>query len=167
MYKKESFVKVPGGRVYSRLYDPGTRFLGLRVSRMREALVMIHGGPGYPHDYLQGLSSLSDIIPVLFYDQLGCGRSDRVSDISLWKIDRFVEELEALRRFYGLEKLILHGHSWGTIVALEYTLRYPDIVTGLVFESPCISIPLWLKDSSVLLSKLDEYTAHDLNFRFR
>ncbi len=151
-------MSVPGGKVYTRIFDQGKRILGVRLGKMRDAMVMIHGGPGYPHNYLENLSALSDVMPVLFYDQLGCGRSEKSDDISLWKIGRFVEELEAIRKFYGLEKLILHGHSWGTIVALEYTLKYPDFVKAVIFESPCLSIPLWKKDSLQLITRLDGVT---------
>lgn len=171
MFQKSYFIGVPGGKIYSRLFDTGKRFLFLRVNKMRQALVFIHGGPGYPHNYFENMVSLSDIMPVIFYDQLGCGKSDRPSNNSLWNIERFVEELEALRNFYGLESMILNAHSWGTIVALEYALKYPDYVSGIIFESPCINIPLWLRDSNELIAKLNEKTRDVIestkkNYRF-
>lgn len=151
---KENFVSVPGGNVYTKLYDPARRLFGFRLGRIKKALVMIHGGPGYPHNYLENLSVVSDLIPVLFYDQLGCGKSERVQDTTLWNVKRFVEELESIRVFYKVDQLILHGHSWGSIVALEYALKFPERVSGIVMESPCVSIPLWKRDSERLLEQL-------------
>jgi proline iminopeptidase len=171
MHVTDSCVAVPGGKVFTRLIDTESRILGFRLKKISEALLFIHGGPGYPHDYLSCLSSVSEIMPVLFYDQLGCGRSDKIQDISLWKINRFVEEIEALRCHFGLAKLVLHGHSWGTIVALEYALQYPERISALIFESPCISIPLWKKDSLTLLEQLSATSQEVINetkrnFRF-
>ena len=80
----EGHVEVPGGRIWYRIAGadrPGTPVLCL------------HGGPGMPHDYLEPLEDLAVSRPVIFYDQLGCGRSDRPADDSLWTTDRFVEEL--------------------------------------------------------------------------
>ncbi len=58
-------------------------------------LLCLHGGPGFTHYYLEPLEALAEHRRVIFYDQLGCGRSDRPDDLSLWTVDRFVEELQA------------------------------------------------------------------------
>ena len=58
---------------------------------------MIHGGPGFPSDYMEGFGALGDERPVFMWDQLGCGRSDRPADVSLWTLERFVAELDAVR----------------------------------------------------------------------
>jgi len=82
----EGRVEVPGGQIWYRIAGadrPGTPVLCL------------HGGPGMPHDYLEPLKDLAANRPVVFCDQLGCGRSDRPADDSLWTTDRFVEELAA------------------------------------------------------------------------
>jgi hypothetical protein len=68
-------------------------------------LVLLHGGPGIPGGaYAQLMSQLADRRPVVRYDQLGCGRSDRPNDPSLWCIQTFVEELAALRDTLGLDQ---------------------------------------------------------------
>ena len=71
-----------------------------RVARSgpRTPLLLLHGGPGAGHDYLEPLSALADERPVIFYDQLGCGRSDRPDDASMWHIEHFVEAIDALRQ---------------------------------------------------------------------
>ncbi|HMO18717.1 MAG TPA: proline iminopeptidase-family hydrolase [Oligoflexia bacterium] len=166
----EELVPVPGGRVFARLFggrksSAFEKFFELFGSRagIECSLINLHGGPGYPHDYLLGLSGLSDILPVLFYDQLGCGGSDRPSNLSLWRISRFVEEIETIREFFKIKTVILHGHSWGTILALEYALRYPERVRGIVFESPCINISRWKLDSEKFLESLSQKSRDAIN----
>jgi len=60
-------------------------------------LLILHGGPGAGHDYLEPLEALADERPVIFYDQLGCGRSDKPDDPSRWHIERFVREVDLVR----------------------------------------------------------------------
>ena len=107
-------------------------------------LVALHGGPGAPHDYLGDLALLSDEgIPVVLYDQLGCGASDKPDDDALWVFDTFVDELVAVRTHLGLERLILLGHSWGGWLALESVLRpgFQSGLMGMVLASTCASLP--------------------------
>jgi proline iminopeptidase len=88
------------------------------------------------------LQDLADERPVIFYDQLGCGNSDRPSDHSLWNIDRFAEELLLLRENLGLDRVHIYGHSWGSILAVHYlTTMGPLGVRSLVLSSPSMSIP--------------------------
>src|SRR5437660_10380888 len=57
-------------------------------------LLILHGGPGCPHDYLENLSLLaSENRRVIFYDQLGCGKSDLPDDLSLWTVERVADEV--------------------------------------------------------------------------
>jgi len=77
----EGYIEVPGGRVWYRI--TGTDRPGIPV-------LCLHGGPGMPHDYLEPLADLASSRPVIFYDQLGCGRSDRPADDSLWTTDELV-----------------------------------------------------------------------------
>jgi proline iminopeptidase len=80
----------------------------------------LHGGPGAGHNYLLPLAALAGDRPVIFYDQLGCGRADSPPDESLYTIQRSVDEVDAVRRALGLEHVILYGHSWGSMLAIEY-----------------------------------------------
>ncbi len=97
---REGFIPVPGGRVFYRII--GQDATGV-------PLLALHGGPGIPHDYLEPLEALADERPVVFYDQLGCGGSDRPGDLSLYTLPRFVEELAVVRRELGLERVHLLG----------------------------------------------------------
>jgi proline iminopeptidase len=83
-------------------------------------LLLLHGGPGAGHNYLLPLKVLADERPVIFYDQLGCGRSDIPQDPSLYTFERAVEELDAVRSALGLNRVVLLGHSWGSQLAMEY-----------------------------------------------
>lgn len=126
----ERRVEVPGGRVWVTTIGGGT---GL-------PLVALHGGPGSSHDYLITLAALGDERPVVLYDQLGCGRSDRPGDPSLWRIDRFLSELEAVLDALGAGEIHLLGHSWGTMLAVEYALAHPGRLASLTLVSPCLSM---------------------------
>jgi len=92
----------------------------------RTPLVCLHGGPGSPSDYLEPLEALASDRRVIFYDQLGCGNSDPVSDRSLLTVDRFVQELDAVRDGLELERMHLFGSSWGGMLAFQYAIDRPQ-----------------------------------------
>ena len=144
------FIPVEGGRVWYEVHGTGTR----------TPLLVLHGGPGIPHDYLANLALLGDERPVIFYDQLGCGRSDRPDDPSLWTRERFARELGAVRAALGLDEVVLYGHSWGTILAVDYLTgaggsgARPTGVRGAILAGPSLSIPRWIADSRRLMAAL-------------
>jgi proline-specific peptidase len=143
----EGHIEVPGGRVWYRIAGadrPGT------------PLLCLHGGPGMPHDYLEPLEDLATNRPVVFYDQLGCGRSDRPADDSLWTAERFVEELAMVRAALGLERPHLFGNSWGGWLALQYTLDRRPQLASLILSSCPPSVPRWIADCAQLRAELDE-----------
>jgi proline iminopeptidase len=116
--------------------------------------VALHGGPGSTHWGLTPLEALADERPVVLYDQLGCGNSDRPADRSMWRVERFVEELHQLRQALGLHRIHLLGHSWGTMLAMDYYLTHPQGIVSLIMSSPCISIPRWLEDCVSYIQQL-------------
>ena len=83
------------------------------VGRGGVPLLLLHGGPGAGHDYLEPLEALAADRQIVFYDQLGCGRSDQPDDRSLWRLERFVAEIDTVRRALNLEQTHLLGQSWG------------------------------------------------------
>ena len=133
---REGYVNVPGGRIWYQVVGTGDGI----------PLITVHGGPGSTHHGLEPLKALSDDRCVVFYDQLGCGKSDRPDDVTLWRTERFVEELHELRQCLGLDRVHVLGHSWGTMLAMDYYLAHPEGISSLVMSSPCISIPRWLED---------------------
>jgi proline iminopeptidase len=142
---KEGFVEVTGGKVWYQLHDQGTK---------KTPVIVLHGGPGSSHYSLQGLKVLSDQRPVIFYDQLGCGNSERPTDASLWQLDRFVEELGQIRKALNLDEVHILGHSWGTTLAAAYMLTKPIGVKSVIFSSSCLSAPLWAEDQEKNRQKL-------------
>ena len=109
------------------------------------------------HDYLEPFEALSDERPVIFYDQLGCGNSDKPGDTSLWTLERFVNELEQVRTYLGLDKMHLHGQSWGTMLAVDFILtKEPKGVVSLILSGPCLSSSRFASDHKVYLAELPD-----------
>lgn len=142
---QEGYIEVTGGKVWYQKYDSAAG--GTPV-------IVLHGGPGSSCYSLQVLKSLAKDRPVILYDQLGCGRSERPTDTRLWRIDRFVEELAQIREALKLEEVHILGHSWGTTLAAAYCLTKPSGVKSVIFSSPCLSAPLWEQDQKKNLKKL-------------
>jgi proline-specific peptidase len=137
----EGYIDVPGGKVW--YYEVG--------EGDATPLLCLHGGPGSTHNYMEALEGLADRRRVIFYDQLGCGRSDRPGNPALWVIDRFVEELAQVREALGLDRVHLFGSSWGGILALQYALdRKPELRSLILCGSPA-SMPRWIADCEELL----------------
>lgn len=144
---RDGFLGVPGGNVYYRIIGSGEGV----------PLLLLHGGPGGRSCGFSVLSDLGRERPVILYDQLGSGRSDRPTDTSLWRTDRFVDELQAVRDGLGLRRVHILGHSWGGALLAEYLLtKKPAGVVSAIFSSPLISTPRWLADARKLRSTLAE-----------
>lgn len=111
------------------------RLQGYRSGEGGVPLLVVHGGPGVPCSYLYGAHAhyAEAGFDVVSWDQLGCGRSDRPDDPSLWTVGRFVAEVEAVREQLGWDRMLLLGNSWGGMLGLEYCLAYPDRVQAFVF----------------------------------
>ena len=142
--KREGLLEVPGGRVWYRIEGGGPGI----------PLLLLHGGPGIGHDYLEPMGVLGDERPVVFYDQLGCGKSDIPTDTSLWTIERFVAEADAVRKGLGLERIHLLGQSWGGWLAIEYMLGKPKGIVSLTLASTSPSSRSFVEGARELVRKL-------------
>jgi len=120
------------------------------VGRGGIPLLLLHGGPGAGHDYLEPLAALATDRQIVFYDQLGCGRSDQPDDRSLWRLERFVAEIDTVRRALHLEQMHLLGQSWGGWLAIEYLLTHPPGVVSVVLASTSASIPQFVAEAARL-----------------
>ncbi len=126
----------------------------------RTPLLLLHGGPGGRSCGFSTLTGLAIERPVVLYDQLGSGRSERPANPSLWRTARFVDELAAVREGLGLQRVHILGHSWGGALAAEYLVtRKPEGVMSVVFSSPLISTAQWVADARRLRSTLPESIA--------
>ena len=144
--EREGYVKVDGGRIWYKIVGEGTR----------TPLVILHGGPGSRScAMIPGFSLLGKDRSVIFYDQLGSGNSDRPTDTTLWRVDRFVNEIDYLRQALKLDSVHILGHSCGSTFLIEYMLtKRPKGVKSVIFSSPHISTPHWMADARILLSQL-------------
>ncbi|MEN6617205.1 MAG: proline iminopeptidase-family hydrolase [Syntrophorhabdus sp.] len=143
-HEREGFVRVPGGMVWYRIVGSGDA----------TPVILLHGGPGSASDYLKPLEKLAIDRPVIFYDQLGCGKSDHPDNDQLWHIERFVDELARIREALNLKEIHLYGHSWGTMLAVDYMLTKPTGIKSLVLASPALSVSQWVSDADSLIEKL-------------
>ena len=146
-FKMEGHINVPGGMVWYKIVGEKTNKL---------PIIVLHGGPGYPHNYLKPIENLSDERQVIFYDQLGCGKSDRPIDTKLWTVERFVAELAEIIKILKLEQYHILGQSWGAALAGAFALQKPKGLISLIFADPYLSTPVWMKDAKRLTELLSK-----------
>jgi len=151
----EGRLAVTGGTIWYRVTGSGAA----------TPVVLLHGGPGYSSYYLKSLEALHDERPVVIYDQLGAGKSDRVTDTTLFNIPRFVAELDSLRAHLGYQRWHVFGHSWGTILGLEYYRAHPDRVASLTLGSAAIDIPAWEKNVKRMIATLSDSSQRAIKAR--
>ena len=118
-------------------------------------VLLLHGGPGFNHEYFEVFDSYfpREGIEYYYYDQLGSSYSDQPEDTSLWRTERFVEEVEQVRQALGLNKdnFYILGHSWGGILGIEYALKYQQHLKGLIISNMMSSIPDYVKYAEEVL----------------
>jgi len=142
----EARLAVDGGRIWYRVVGSGNA----------TPVILLHGGPGYSSFYMRSMEALSADRRVVRYDQLGSGKSDRVTDTASFNIPHFVRELDSLRSHLGYDKVHIVGHSWGTILGLEYYRAHPEHVRSLTLMSSAIDIPTWEKNAKRLVKTLPD-----------
>ena len=99
-------------------------------------LLVVHGGPGASHDYfLPYLMPLARTHRVVFIDERGSGRSQKLEDAKLYTVENMVEDVEAVRRALNLGKVTLLGHSYGGVLAQAYAFKYPASLSKLLLCS--------------------------------
>jgi proline iminopeptidase len=120
-------------------------------------VLLLHGGPGFTHQYLEAMESFLPEagIEMYYYDQLECGNSDKPEDLSLWEIPRFVEEVEEVRLGLGLENFVLYGQSWGGMLSIEYALKYQHNLRALVISNMTAGMQSYLKRIAEVAKKIN------------
>jgi proline iminopeptidase len=142
----EAMLPVRGGRIWYKRSGTGTG----------TPMVLLHGGPGAGSFYLKPFEAIGDDRPIIRYDQLGAGKSDRLTDTTLMNIPRFVEELDSLRRALGIEKWFVNGHSWGTVLAIEYYKAHPEHVAGIVFGGSVFDWRAYAREANTWVKQLSD-----------
>src|ERR1700760_4811431 len=170
----------PSSQGVDELNPPGIRTAGIRMlpvvggkhkvwtKRMGSGpvkVLLLHGGPGFPHDYLEAMESFLPQagIEMYYYDQLGVGNSDIPNDPALWTLPRYLAEVEEVRRGLGLDNFVLYGHSWGGILAMEYALNYQQHLRGLVVSNMTAGTQSYLKRTTALKLQLPPAKLAKLN----
>lgn len=141
--------KTPGkfqsGGVQMISLQEGYKVWTKRIGNAPIKVLLLHGGPAMTHEYMECFESFFPQANIEFYhyDQLGSYYSDKPQDDKLWTIERFVEEVEQVRKALGLNKdnFFLLGNSWGGMLAMEYALKYQDNLKGLIICNMTASFP--------------------------
>ena len=134
---REGTVETANGKIWYSVYGE---------NRKKTPILVLHGGPGFI-SMSDGLNSLWEDRPVYFYDQLGCGHSDRAADKNFYSVENYVAELAFVRKELKLNEVYLMGFSWGCALACTYLLeKKPDGVKGIILCAPYLSSPLWDAD---------------------
>lgn len=174
-----STAAVPSADILTRhpdgLNPPGIRTAGIRMVPVVKGqykvwtkkigsgpvkVLILHGGPGFSHEYLEALESFlpQNGIEMYYYDQLGCNNSDQPDDPSLWTLARYTEEVEEVRRALGLEHFVLYGHSWGGILAMEYALNHQEHLRALVISDMTAGTQSYLRRTASIKRQLPPAT---------
>lgn len=142
----QGYINADGGKIWYHVVGKGDK----------TPVLLLHGGPGMPSYYLKPLSELGSDRKIIFFDQLGCGKSDHITDTTLMTVDHYVEEVAKVVQHFGLKEYYLFGQSWGTMLGTEFYLKHPEGIKAVILSSPAISIPRWLKDADSLISILPD-----------
>ncbi|UJR29686.1 hypothetical protein I4U23_017234 [Adineta vaga] len=121
-------------------------------------LVILHGGPGMAHNYTDSFKALaSDKRAVIHYDQIGCGLSTHLPEVTpeYWTISLFLEELDNLLSYLNISSCYdLLGQSWGGMLACEYAVRQPSGLRRLILASSPSDLPLGVTEVNLLRDQL-------------
>ncbi|KAL9027512.1 MAG: hypothetical protein Q9196_003972 [Gyalolechia fulgens] len=126
-------------------------------------ILVLHGGPGIPHSYLLPLTDLAAThsIPIIFYDQVGCGRSthlpEKKHDADFWTADLFLRELDNLITHLDInDNYDILGQSWGGMLGACHAIRQPAGLKNLIVANSPADMGSWLEAANRLRSRLPE-----------
>src|SRR5664279_2398810 len=121
---EEGFVDANGVMIYYEAFGKG------------DPLLIVHGGPGATHDYfLPYLLPLARTNRLIFIDERGSGRSQKIENVSDYTVENMVEDVEAVRKELNLGRISLLGHSYGGVLAQAYALKYQENLSHLILCS--------------------------------
>ncbi len=142
----EGYAETSGGKIWYYVLGEGDA----------TPILMFHGGPGGSSNSMFVLGELSANRPVIIIDEPGTGKSGNLRDTTLMTIDNFVRQLHDFTRELGLKEFYLYGHSWGTMLGLDYYLEHPRGIKALILNSPLVSTEMWIQDADTLISMLPD-----------
>ena len=156
----EGFIPVDGGKVLYHFYGQDKKGI---------PIIFLHSGPGGSGTCFFKQTALAYEHPTVFYNQLGSEGSDFDEHIQTAEqakkyltIEHYVNELQTVVDYFGFAEFMLAGHSWGTMLAVEYAAaKQPAGLKGIVLDGPCLNVDTWCKDARRLLKSLGENTLSD------
>jgi proline-specific peptidase len=142
----EGFIASKEGKIYYKIIGEKTSL---------PPLLVLHGGPGAPHDYLEPLGKIATDRQVIFYDQLGCGKSERPKNFNGWTLDYFIDELIIVIDALDLDSFHLLGQSYGAMLAVSYHLSKEDHkIVSLILSGACLSSKRFIDDQRAHIDAL-------------
>ncbi|MGN1338781.1 MAG: proline iminopeptidase-family hydrolase [Oscillospiraceae bacterium] len=152
--------KITEGYIDFKGYKTYYRIVGEKTDG-KLPLLALHGGPGCAHDYLESLDGIAEKYgrQVIYYDQLGCGKSVVPgSHPDMWCAELWEEEVDVVRKALGLDKIHILGQSWGGMLTMQYAInKQPEGVSSIIIASSPASMDLWLSEANRLRSYLPEH----------
>ena len=144
---RDGYVTVSGYKLYYKIFG---------VDNI-ETILCVHGGPGLTHEYILSMADLAkDGYKVVFYDQLGCGKSDVPKNLNMFTIERAIEDLEGFRRGMKFGKVHMFGSSYGGLLALGYALKYQDNLKSLISAGGLASVPFATREMARMKAQLPQ-----------
>ena len=121
-------------------------------------LIALHGGPGFSYNYMDAIQDVASTRPVIFYDQIGNGKSTRLDSKpdSFWSVDLFLSELKNVIAFFKCDSVDILGHSWGGMLGAEYAVLKPKELNKLILSDSPAAMKLWTQSQIQLLSTLPQ-----------
>ena len=127
--------------------------LFVSIQGQGDVLVVLHGGPGLNHSYFKPhLDGLHKKFNVVYYDQRACGQS-AAPDADSISLEFFINDIEALRKELEVHKISILAHSWASILAVNYALKYPDRINKLILSNPAPLSKAYEKEMSVFIQE--------------
>jgi proline iminopeptidase len=144
---KSGFIQVKNHSIYFEIYG--------KLESNKVPLIVLHGGPGGSHNYMLPLAKLSKHFPIVFYDQLGTGRSQIPTSDYLYSMNYFIDELNQVQKQLDLGAVNILGHSWGGMLTIEYLRSARPKVQKIILASSMIDSQLYNREAMDLVKKLD------------
>lgn len=135
--------KIPNSNTDGKYYTVNGAKIWTVSFGQGDPLFLIAGGPGGVHLGMRDFDSLASTNTLIYYDGFGRGKSDTAKNVKEYSLKRDIEDLEELRKAMGFNKIIVLGHSYGTVVAQGYALRYGQNVSKLILSAPFHSNAMW------------------------
>ena len=122
--KMTNLIDNQGDKLFSTIYP----------NPSKETIILLHGGPGFPSDLLEVVEILKDSFQIITFHQRGTKQSPCQSKD--YSMNAYITDVDAVAKFYGIQKFHLWGHSWGGLYAQIYADKHPESLLSLFLCCP-------------------------------